>query len=76
MLRMAPLFLSSWFHQVWIVQQEQIEKREMPWQEALHFSPQLWLPMLRKGALTRKQVPEEACKYGKGIGEVSFEKNF
>lgn len=73
---MVPLFLSSWFHQVWIVQQEQIEKHEMPWQEALHFSLQLWLRKLRKGALTWTQVPEKACKYGKGTGDVSFEKNF
>lgn len=34
------------------------------------------LPRLRKGALIWKQVPEKAYKYGKGAGEVSFEKNF
>lgn len=28
--KVVPLFLSSWFHQVWIVQREQIEKREVP----------------------------------------------
>lgn len=65
MLRMAfkmfPI-LVSWFHQIRIVQQKQIEKH---WQEALHF----WLPILR----TCKQLPEKAVS-GKGTGEVSPEK--
>lgn len=61
--KMVLLFLSSWFHQVWMVQQEQIQKQEVPWQEALHF----WLPMLRKGALTWKHVPEKACRCVRGL---------
>lgn len=61
---MFPI-LVSWFHQIRIVQLEQIEKHEMHWQEALHF----WLPMLR----TCKQLPEKAVS-GKGTGDVSLEK--
>lgn len=66
---MLPILVSSWFHQIRIVQQGQIEKHEMRWQGALHF----WLPILRRGALTFKQLPGKAVS-GKGTGEICLEK--